>query len=40
MTSRRAAIAALLTPSERRLFARLNTPQKIQDFLDGIPVNF
>jgi hypothetical protein len=40
MTSRRAAIAALLTPSERRLFARLNTPQKIQDFLDSIPVNF
>jgi len=40
MTSRRAAIAALLTPSERRLFARLNTPQKIQDFLDTIPVNF
>jgi hypothetical protein len=40
MTSRRAAIAALLTPSERRLFTRLNTPQKIQDFLDRIPVNF
>ena len=40
MVSRRAAISALLTPSERRLFARLNTPQKIQDFLDGMPVNF
>jgi hypothetical protein len=40
MTSRRASIAALLTPGERRLFARLNTPQKIQDFLDSIPVNF
>lgn len=40
MTSRRAALAALLTPTERRLLARLNTPQKIQDFLDGIPANF
>src|SRR5690348_16786581 len=40
MVSRRAAISALLTPSERRLFARLGTPQKIQDFLDSIPVNF
>jgi hypothetical protein len=40
MICRRAAIAALLTPPERRLFARLRTPQKIQDFLDGIPVNF
>src|SRR3954451_4963377 len=40
MVSRRAAISALLTPPERRLFARLHTPQKIQDFLDTIPVNF
>jgi hypothetical protein len=40
MTSRRAALSALLTPSERRTFARLSTPQKIQDFLDSIPVNF
>jgi hypothetical protein len=34
------AIQALLTPSERRQFARLNTPQKIQDFLDLLPANF
>jgi len=34
------AFAALLTPAERRLFARLDTPQKIQDFLDRLPVNF
>ncbi len=40
MTSRRAAISALLTPAERRTFARLNSPHKIQDFLDSIPVNF
>lgn len=31
---------ALLTPQERRLIARLNTPQKIQKFLDKIPINF
>ena len=30
----------LLTPAERRLFARLDTPHKIQDFLDSLPVNF
>jgi len=30
----------LLTPAERRLFARLDTPGKIQDFLDALPVNF
>jgi hypothetical protein len=42
MTSRRypSALRALLTPAERRLFARLDTPQKIQDFLDRIPANF
>ena len=34
------ALSDLLTPAERRLFARLGTPQKIQDFLDRLPVNF
>lgn len=42
MTTRnyRAALRALLTPAERRLFARLDTPQKIQNFLDRMPANF
>lgn len=34
------ALNELLTPAERRLFARLDTPAKIQDFLDRLPVNF
>ena len=34
------ALNALLTPAERRLFARLDTPQKVQDYLDRLPVNF
>ena len=34
------ALNDLLTPAERRLFARLNTPHRIQDFLDRLPVNF
>jgi hypothetical protein len=34
------ALNDLLTPAERRLFARLTTPQKIQDYLDRLPVNF
>jgi hypothetical protein len=33
-------LRALLTPAEHRVFARLDTPQKVQDFLDGIQVNF
>jgi hypothetical protein len=36
----RDALRALLTPAERRLFERLDTPQKIQDFLDKTPANF
>lgn len=36
----RRAIDRLLTPKERRQFARLNTPYKIQDFLDTLPANF
>jgi hypothetical protein len=33
-------IRAVLSPAERRLFARLTTPHKIQDFLDRMPINF
>ena len=33
-------LRALLTPAEHRTFARLNTPQKIQTFLDRVPANF
>ena len=43
MTNRRrlkAALRALLTPAERRVFVRLDSPQKIQSFIDRIPVNF
>jgi len=36
----RKALRALLTPAEHRAFARLDTPQKIQDFLDRLPANF
>ena len=36
----RKALHALLTPAEHRLFARLDTPHKIQTFLDRTPVNF
>jgi hypothetical protein len=34
------AIDALLTPTERRQFLRLNAAHKIQDFLDTLPANF
>lgn len=33
-------LRSLLTPAERRLFSRLDSPQKIQDFLDKMPANF
>lgn len=33
-------IRAVLTADERRLFARLNAPSKIQDHLDTLPINF
>ncbi|OGG51037.1 hypothetical protein A2763_04165 [Candidatus Kaiserbacteria bacterium RIFCSPHIGHO2_01_FULL_54_36] len=33
-------IKALLSPAERKIIARLTTPQKIQDYLDTLPVNF
>jgi hypothetical protein len=40
MPTYRRRLYALLTPSEHRLFARLDTPAKIQSFLDKLPVNF
>ena len=33
-------LRALLTPAEHRVLARLDTPQKIQTFLDRLPANF
>ena len=33
-------ICELLTPAERDLFDSLDTPHKIQDFLDDLPMNF
>lgn len=33
-------LRALLTPAEQRLFARLDTPQKIQGFIDRLPANY
>ena len=33
-------IKTLLTPPERRLFSKLSTPSKIQDYLDTLPINF
>lgn len=36
----RKTLRALLTPAEQRVFARLDTPQKVQDFLDRLPANF
>jgi hypothetical protein len=35
-----ARIKELLTPLERQLFRKLNSPQKIQDYLDSLPINF
>jgi hypothetical protein len=40
MPTYRRRLHAVLSPAEHRLFARLDTPQKIQDFLDKLPVNF
>ena len=36
----RRTLRALLTPAERRTFSRLDSPQKIQTFLDRMPANF
>lgn len=33
-------IKALLTPPEKKLFQKLSSPQKIQDYLDTLPINF
>jgi hypothetical protein len=33
-------LQALLTPAEHRVFARLNTPQKLQVFLEKLPPNY
>ncbi len=33
-------IRALLSPSEKKIFAELNNPQKIQDYLDKLPINY
>ncbi len=34
------SIRSILTPQELKVFARLNTPQKIQAYLDKMPINF
>jgi hypothetical protein len=39
-SSYRQRLHALLTPREHRLFARLDTAKRVQDFLDKMPVNF
>ncbi|MGH8123697.1 MAG: hypothetical protein ACREPT_13100 [Rudaea sp.] len=39
-TALQRAMQTLLTTSERRALQRLSTPQKVQDFLDALPVNF
>ena len=36
----KARIIRLLTPSECSVFKKLSSPQKIQDFLDSLPINF
>jgi hypothetical protein len=40
MATYRRRLHSLLNPAEHRLFARLDSPQKIQDYLDRLPVNF
>jgi len=39
LTKYQLQLRALLSPAERRVFERLNTPQKIQDLLDHFPAN-
>ena len=36
----KARIDKLLTLSERSVFKKISSPQKIQDFLDSLPINF
>lgn len=33
-------LQALLSPAEARVFKKLSTPLKVQEFLDGLPINF
>ena len=33
-------IRILLSPAERKIFAKLTTPQKIQAYLDALPINY
>jgi len=33
-------LKALLSPQEHTVFRKLNSPQKIQDFLDTLPINY
>ncbi len=40
MAKRVPKVFALLTEKELKVFRKLNTPQKIQDFLETIPINF
>jgi hypothetical protein len=37
---RKETFKELLTPAERNVFRKLNSPAKIQDFLDTMPINF
>ncbi len=39
-TSYAARVRSVLSPDERRLFRSLNSPERIQDFLDSVPTNF
>lgn len=36
----RERLKAILAPAERKVFARLTSPSKIQDFLDSLSINF
>ncbi len=38
--SYQSSVRKILGPAERILFSRLKTPQKIQDYLDKLPINF
>ncbi|MCR4280943.1 MAG: hypothetical protein NUV88_01265 [Candidatus Kaiserbacteria bacterium] len=38
--SYRDKLKAVLSPAERTVFAKLNTPQRIQDYLDTLSINF
>jgi hypothetical protein len=40
MDSFQERLRVVLSPAERRVLGKLGTPQKIQDFLDRLPINF